>query len=203
MQDRFRTLGIDVGGTNIKIATLWSDGELLRATQLPTQAEDGPENALSRLLDALHELLDQSGMSASELRTIGIDSAGIIDPESNCVVDSPNLRDWERFPLAGRLQEHFGVPVFLENDVNAMAYGEWRCGAGRGTRTMVALTLGTGVGGGLILDGRLFRGAHGAAGELGHMTLDVHGPACTCPSIGCLERHLGAACLRRSSSPTA
>jgi glucokinase len=193
MQDRFRTVGIDVGGTNIKIATLWSDGTLLESTSIATRASDGPESALSRLLPAVEDVLQRSDMRKADLRTIGIDSAGIIDPHTNRVVDSPNLRSWEDFPLAERLGDHFEVPVFLENDVNAMAYGEWRCGAGRGTRNMVALTLGTGVGGGLILDGRLFRGAHGAAAELGHITLDVHGPACTCPNIGCFERHLGAA----------
>lgn len=193
MTERFRAVGIDIGGTNIKLATLWSDGELLQSTQIRTRADDGPEQALSRLCDAVEDLLGRSGMAPDDLRTIGMDSAGIIDPDTNRVVDSPNLRSWEDFPLAARIGAHFGVPVVLENDVNAMAYGEWCCGAGRGTRHMVALTLGTGVGGGLILDGKLYRGAHGAAAELGHMTLDVHGPRCTCPSVGCFERHLGAA----------
>ena len=165
---------------------------LLRSAQIPTHAEAGPEPALARLLDVLSSLVESQGIRPEEMRAIGVDSAGIVDPSTNRVVDSPNLRTWEDFPLADRLQERFGVPVFLENDVNAMAYGEWRCGAGRGTRNMLALTLGTGVGGGLILDGRLYRGAHGAAGELGHMSLDIHGQHCNCPNIGCLERHIGA-----------
>jgi len=193
MAERFRTIGIDIGGTNIKIAALWSDGTLLQSAQIPTEAQDGPDAALARLLDAVSNLMESQGIRAEEMRAIGVDSAGIVDPATNRVVDSPNLRFWENFPLAERLQERYGVPVFLENDVNAMAYGEWRCGAGRGTQNMVALTLGTGVGGGLILNGQLYRGAHGAAAEIGHMTLDVHGPRCSCPNIGCLERHVGAA----------
>jgi len=193
MTERFRTVGIDIGGTNIKIATLWSDGELLHATQIPTNAASGPGAALPRLIAAIEELLEKSNMSVQALRTIGMDSAGIIDPHSKQVVDSPNLRSWEGFGLCEALAEHFDVIASLENDVNAMAYGEWKCGAGRGTQNMVALTLGTGVGGGLILDGRLYRGAHGAAAELGHMTLDLHGPDCSCPNRGCFERHLGAA----------
>ena len=193
MTQRFRTVGIDIGGTNTKIATLWSDGEVLQATQIRTQADDGPAAAMPRLIAAVETLLRESDMPVAELRTIGVDSAGIIDPQTNRVVDSPNLRKWEGFALCEALSEHFDATVTLENDVNAMAYGEWRCGAGRGTRNMVAMTLGTGVGGGLILDGRLYRGAHGAAAEIGHMTLDLHGEACSCPNLGCFERHLGAA----------
>ena len=193
MEERFRTVGIDIGGTNIKIATLWSDGELLHATQIPTNAAAGPQAALARLIPTVEALLQRSAMSVQSLHTIGVDSAGIIDPHSNRVVDSPNLRSWEGFALCEALSQHFEAVATLENDVNAVAYGEWRGGAGRGTQNMVAMTLGTGVGGGLILDGRLYRGAHGAAGEIGHMTLDMHGPDCTCPNRGCLERHLGAA----------
>jgi glucokinase len=193
LAERFRTVGIDIGGTNIKVATLWSDGVILHATQIPTNASEGPEAALPRLIATIEKLLEQSGMSVQALQTIGVDSAGIIDPHTNRLVDSPNLRSWEGYPLCEALAGHFDVTATLENDVNAMAYGEWRCGAGRGTRHMVALTLGTGVGGGLILDGRLYRGAHGAAAEIGHMTLDLHGAECTCPNRGCFERLLGAA----------
>jgi glucokinase len=190
--ERYRTLGVDVGGTNLKLAALWSDGVVIASKQIPTQADAGPEEGSRRLIDALRQLQRQEGIDSGEMRAIGLDCAGIVDPEKNLVLDSPNLRRWEGFPLAERLESAFGVPTFLENDVNAMAYGEWRRGAGRGTRHMLCLALGTGVGGGLILDGRLYRGAHGAAGELGHTTLDMHGPQCSCPNVGCLERHIGS-----------
>jgi len=189
----FRTIGVDIGGTNIKIAAVWNDGRVVSSRVLSTHVADGPETACSRILHCVLDLTRSESIPVQEMRAIGMDCAGLVDPERGVVIDSPNLRSWEQYPLAARLAEAVGVPVFLENDVNAMAYGEWRCGAGRGARHLVCMTLGTGVGGGLVLDGRLYRGARGAAAEIGHMTIDHRGPRCTCPNVGCLERHLGAA----------
>jgi glucokinase len=193
--EAFRTVGIDIGGTAIKIALVWNDGRVVRAERVPTLAADGPQAAAERIIACVDALLRAEATSPAELRAVGVDSAGIVDGARNVVLDAPNLRSWEGFPLAARVGAHFGLPAFLENDVNAMAYGEWRCGAGRGTRHLVCLTLGTGVGGGLVLDGKLYRGAHGAAGEIGHMSLDRNGPRCACGSFGCLERYVGAAHL--------
>ena len=193
MGQQHRTIGVDIGGTNIKIGTLRHDGTVLASEHIPTRADAGPEQAVRRLADVLRRRMQEQQIELRELRALGVASAGLVDPERNVVVNSPNLRSWEMFPLAERLQEVTGADVHVENDVNAMAYAEWRCGAGRGTRNLVCLTLGTGVGGGLVLDGRLYRGARGAAGEVGHMSVDVDGPACTCPSRGCLERFVGTA----------
>ncbi len=190
MSERSIMAGVDVGGTNVKIALLWSDGKIIVSRQIPTQVESGPEAGCDRIVATLHQLLREAGVAPP--RVLGVASAGLVDAVHNLVVDSPNLRPWERFPLAQRLGDGIGAIATLENDVNAMAYGEWRLGAGRGTQHMVCLALGTGVGGGLILDGRLYRGARGAAAELGHTTIDMHGPACSCPNVGCLERHIGA-----------
>src|SRR5262249_31126698 len=131
-------------------------------------------------------------LESAEMRALGIDSAGIVDSARNLVLDAPNLRRWERYPLAEKLGAALGLPAFLENDVNAMVYGEWRCGAARGARRVLGLTLGTGGGGGVVLAGRLYRGARGAGGEVGHMSLDRNGPQCACGSYGCLERYVGA-----------
>lgn len=191
--ERFRTLGIDIGGTAIKIAVVWSDGEVVRSCQIPTLVEAGPRAAVGRAIDCVHGLLRDEGVEAAALRAVGIDSAGIIDHERKLVIDAPNLRSWERHPLATEIGAALGLPVHLENDVNAMAWGEYRCGAGRGVRHLLCLTLGTGVGGALVLDGRLYRGVDGAAGEFGHMSLDRHGPPCACGSTGCLERFVGTA----------
>lgn len=192
MPDPFRTVGIDIGGTNIKIAALWNDGRVLASHQIPTLAADGPRQAVGRIVAAVGEVMRAEGLESTEMRALGLDSAGIVDGERNLVLDAPNLRSWERYPLAEEVGSALGLPAFLENDVNAMAYAEWRCGAGRGTRHLLCLTLGTGVGGGLILDGKLYRGARGAAGEVGHTTLEAHGPRCNCGSRGCLERYVGA-----------
>ena len=192
MKQAFRTIGIDIGGTAIKIAVVWNDGRVVRSDRVETAPEQGPEAAVRRIVDCVEALLAAESMPAAEMRAIGIDSAGIVDGTRNVVLDAPNLRSWEQAPLAARIGEHFGLPAFLENDVNAMAFGEWSCGAGRGARNLVCLTLGTGVGGGLVLDGKLYRGAHGAAGEIGHMTVARDGPRCACGNHGCLERYVGA-----------
>lgn len=192
MSDPFRTIGIDIGGTNIKLAVLWSDGRVIDSRQIATLADSGPEKAFERLLAAVNDLMQEHQLRCSEMRAVGMDSAGIIDPIGHVILDSPNLRSWERFPLARKMAAALGLPVQLENDVNAMAFAEWRCGAGRGARNLVCLTLGTGVGGGLILDGRLYRGSNGAAGEIGHVSLDWQGTRCNCPNSGCLEVFLGA-----------
>jgi glucokinase len=192
MPDAFRTVGIDIGGTAIKIAVLWNDGRVVTARQIPTHPDAGPERAVERLLVTVRELMAGEGLEPGEMRAVGMDSAGIVDGVRNLVLDAPNLRSWERYPVAERLGAALGLPVFLENDVNAMAYGEWSCGAGRGTRHLLCLTLGTGVGGGLILDGKLYRGSSGAAGEVGHVSVQRDGPRCPCGSYGCLERYIGA-----------
>ena len=192
MTQAFRTIGIDIGGTAIKIAVVWNDGRVVESRQIPTQADAGPEAAQARILACIAALQQAHGLESAAMRALGMDSAGIIDSSNNLVLDAPNLRSWQRYPLAARLGAALGVPAFLENDVNAMAYGEWHCGAGRGVRDLLCLTLGTGVGGGLVLNGELYRGAGGAAGEVGHMSLDRNGPRCACGNFGCLERYVGA-----------
>ena len=210
MSETFRTIGIDIGGTNIKTAVVWNDGRVVGARQIPTRASEGPQAAEERLVATVRQLMAEHGLEPREMRAVGMDSAGIVDGARNLVLDAPNLRTWERFPLAERLSTALGVPVYLENDVNAMTYGEWLCGAGRGTRHLLCMTLGTGVGGGLVLDGKLYRGARGAGGEVGHVTVQRDGPRCKCGNFGCLERYIGASYiverarlrLQRDSTPS-
>lgn len=185
-------VGVDIGGTAVKLAIVAPDGSLRASGQVPTRAEAGPAAAVPRIASAVGDLGREAGIAAGGLAVIGIASAGIIDFENAIVLDAPNLRGWERWPLASQLGASLGLPYLLENDVNAMAYGEWRCGAGRGTQHLLCMTLGTGVGGGLILDGALYRGCRGAAGEVGHITLDPQGPRCACGSTGCLESYVGS-----------
>lgn len=185
-------VGVDIGGTAVKLAIVAPDGNIRASGHVPTQVEAGPSAAVPRIASAVGGLMREAGIPAGAVEVVGIASAGIIDFERALVLDAPNLRGWERWPLASEVGAALGLPFLLENDVNAMAYGEWQCGAGRGTRHLLCLTLGTGVGGGLILDGALYHGFRGAAGEVGHMTLDPQGPPCACGSTGCLESYVGS-----------
>jgi glucokinase len=174
-------IGVDVGGTKMNAARVHEDGRLEGAVMRPT-----PRSSQDEFLDGLEAIVEQVG--DGEAAAIGLGLPSTIDRGAGRVVSSVNL------PLAGvdvrdRFAERFGLPVGLDNDANAAAIAEWRIGAGRGTRNLVMLTLGTGIGGGLILDGKPFRGATGAGAELGHMVLHYGGPPCagTCTGSGHFE----------------
>jgi glucokinase len=176
-----RVIAIDLGGTKLLAGVLDEEGVVVKRTVRPT-ALGSQEELLAEVDSSIEELLEE-GVGA-----IGVGIPSTIDQQRGCAVTSVNI------PLAGidfrdHLTKRFGLPAAIENDANAAALAEHRFGAGRGTRHMVMLTLGTGIGGGLILDGELYRGAQGAAGELGHITLDLDGPPCqgTCPGRGHLE----------------
>ncbi len=193
-------LGLDIGGTNVKAVLLSSDGTpRARARWRSAALGDDVPALLTGLEKHIHDLLRREGLAARDLGGLGLSCAGLIDSELGRIMDAPNLRRWEGAPLASWLAERFPCPVALENDVNAMAYGEWRRGAGRGTRHMLCLALGTGVGGGLILDGRLYRGHRGLAAELGHISIDRTGRRCPCGARGCVEAYAGARAIEAAA----
>lgn len=200
---------VDLGGTKILTAVADREGNWLGQDYRLTEAERGPHAVLERILDSLRASLDRAGASHRDLRAIGVGAPGPIDFHRGVIVEMPNLPGWEEFPLAARVSEAMGCPAVLENDGNAAALGEHVFGAGRGVRNMIYLTVSTGIGGGLILDGRLYRGASGAAAELGHIVIDEAGPICGCGAHGCLEAMasgtaiaaLGAAAVRRGDAP--
>jgi glucokinase len=176
-----RVIAIDLGGTKLLAGVLDEEGVVVKRTVRPTQV-GSQEQLLDELDDAIAELLEE------DIRAIGVGLPSTIDQRQGRAVSSVNI------PLAGidfrdHLTSRFGLPAAIENDANAAALAEHRLGAGRGTQHMIMLTLGTGIGGGLILDGNLYRGAVGAAGELGHITLELDGPPCqgACPGRGHLE----------------
>lgn len=186
-------LGLDVGGTNVKAVLAAADGgERRRARWATATLGDTPGAALAGLESRIRELLAREGLAAGDLAGLGLACAGLIDGASGRLLAAPNLRHWEGAPLGDWFAARFPCPVAIENDVNALAYGEWRLGAGRGTRDMVCLALGTGVGGGLILDGKLYRGRRGLGAELGHLSIDRNGRRCACGNRGCLEAYAGA-----------
>ncbi|HSK15732.1 MAG TPA: ROK family protein [Gaiellaceae bacterium] len=192
-----RVIAIDLGGTKLAAALFDRALELVRRTEEPTEVS-GEEALLAQLERVVAEL------GADGFAALGVGIPSTIDQRSGRAVTSVNI------PLAGvdlrdRLRERFGVPVAIENDANAAALAEHVLGAGRGARHMVMLTLGTGVGGGLLLDGRLYRGALGAAGELGHITIDVNGPPCqgACPGRGHLEAFASGTAVDELAARTA
>jgi glucokinase len=176
-----RVIGVDLGGTKLLAGVIDEDGVVARRTVRPTE-KAGEERLLEALEGAIAEFMDE------EIGAIGVGIPSMIDQRDGRAVASVNVPMTD-VGLREHLRTRFGVPTAIENDANAAALAEHRFGAGRGTRHMVMLTLGTGIGGGLILDGRLYRGAVGAAGELGHITLQVDGPPCfgDCPGRGHLE----------------
>ena len=177
-------IGIDIGGTNIK-AALVSGRRVKDRTKVPTLSQQGIERSV-RQIKAIIEPL-RKGAAA-----IGIGIAGIIDSERGVVKYSPNLRGWRNVQLGRMLQAEFHLPVYILNDVNAICLGEWKYGAGKGHKNIFLLTLGTGVGGAAICEGKLLFGAHGFAGEFGHTTINLDGPSCVCGQQGHLERYAGA-----------
>jgi glucokinase len=180
-------LGIDFGGTTIKSGIVRNGAIVVRGNPIDTQAFDGPDS----IVDALVDLVGQLGELQPEIAAIGIGLPGIVDSVNGIVHELTNVRGWSDVPLREILRKRTGLPVTIENDANAMAYGEFRFGAARGARHVVCVTLGTGVGGALILDGHLYRGAQLGAGEIGHMSIDLHGIPGPYANAGCLEEYVG------------
>jgi len=178
---------IDLGGTNVRAAIVGADGAIAGFHTQPTVASAGPAAVVAGVVAALDTSLRTAELTRAELQAVGISAPGPLDWLTGIVFEAPNLPGWVDVPLARRLQEALGVPAFLDNDANLAALAEFTYGANRGVRNMVYITVSTGVGGGLILDGELFHGVFGSAGEVGHMTVDFDGPRCACGNIGCVE----------------
>jgi glucokinase len=174
------SLGLDVGGTKINAFRVGRHGEILARTQVPTPAED-PEQTLEAMVETARGLL------TPDVVAVGVGAAGLVDTSRGVLRFAPNLA-WRELPIAARIGDALGVPCQLDNDANVAAYGEYRFGAGRGFRHMLLITVGTGIGGGFIIDGRLARGAHGFAAEIGHIIVEPGGPVCGCGNRGCWEQ---------------
>ncbi len=183
-------IGIDVGGTAIKCGLVTETGEVLQRETVPTGSERGALHVVGRIaaLVASHRQETQG----AAVTAVGLGVPGIIRRKAGVVVASPNLPGWENLPLARLVEEAAGLSVLLENDANAATLGEFACGAGRGCSSMVMLTLGTGVGSGIILNGKLWRGADECGGEIGHTIVAHDGEPCGCGQKGCLEAYASA-----------
>ena len=178
-------VGIDLGGSKM-LATVFQGEQALGSGKRSTDPTAGADGLTEGLVRTVKAALEAAKVKRSSLAAIGIGAPGPLDTERGTLVGSPNLGVAD-FPIRGCLEESFAVPVVLENDVNAGTYGEHRYGAARGRRHVIGVFPGTGIGGGLVLDGRLYRGARGNAGEIGHMIMQLDGPMCGCGQYGCLE----------------
>ncbi|MCX7000280.1 MAG: ROK family glucokinase [Candidatus Sumerlaeota bacterium] len=190
-------VGIDLGGTFIKTAIVSHEGELIKKIEIPSEKEKGPDGVIANIIRSVRLAVSEAGTGTNAISAIGIGSPGPIDTKRGIVGRAINLPGWVNIPLRDRIQEVFDIPANLENDANAMAYAEYWKGAGRNAEIMLAYTLGTGVGGGIIIEGKLIRGATGCAGELGHMTIVPDGDLCPCGNRGCLEAYASANSLVR------
>jgi len=185
MTDAPYIVGVDIGGTKVACVLADVEGNILARQWQPTRAGEGWQVVVQQLFEMTERVLE--GVSYRQVRGIGISCGGPLDSQRGVVYSPPNLPGWDAVPIKQVFEDRFGLPARLENDANATALAEHRFGAGRGTRNMVFMTWGTGVGGGLVLDGRLYRGTNDLAGEIGHTTVLLDGPLCGCGKRGCLE----------------
>src|SRR5215204_5349032 len=186
-------IGVDLGGTKIFAGALSEDGKSQHGMRsIPTSAELGAEGVAERIVGLIHgvilDTIGETGAAREDFIGIGVGAPGPLDREKGLVIVAPNL-GWKNYPLRDRVQKAIGIPTVLDNDANCATLGEWWQGAARGGNTVVGMTIGTGVGGGVIIDGKLHHGASDVAGEIGHTTIDLNGRHCKCGNYGCLEAY--------------
>src|SRR4051812_22172111 len=189
-------IGVDLGGTNLRVAAVDESGKLLEKGTSGTEGGKGRDQVINDMTTVILELAVKF-QSAGKLAGIGVGVPGIIDMRTGMLRESPNLPGWHDYPVRKEIEKRLNAPVILENDANAAALGESWLGAARDHESMCMLTLGTGVGGGVVLEGDVWRGMTGMAGELGHITVDPNGPPCGCGSRGCVEQYASATAITR------
>jgi glucokinase len=193
--DKKWVIGVDLGGTNIVVGVLPIDGgsgEVLALKTEPTEAQRGAKYVVDKIVQLIEEaradVVSQFGGARTDFAGIGIGSPGPLNRVTGTVINTPNL-GWRNFPLRDLVSNAVNLPAVLDNDANCATYGEWWLGAGRNVDTLIGLTLGTGIGGGIVLHGEIFHGVSDAAGEVGHMTIEANGRKCPCGNYGCLEAY--------------
>ena len=179
-------VGIDMGGTRVRALVVDAQNRVLGMQRAPTHPKQKPERTVGDLALLVKAAVEQAQVKLSDLRTVSIGVPGAVDPDRGIVQHAPNL-GWKKVALGPKLEALLHVPVFVENDVNIGVMGEYVLGAGQGVRNLVGIFVGTGIGGGILRDGQLYQGARGAAGEVGHIILEVNGPRCGCGNLGCAE----------------
>jgi glucokinase len=199
--DGQRVIAVDLGGTQIRAAAVDGRGRLSHRHAIPTQAEQGHLNVIARMGELI--LLTASDAGVTDSAPVGVASPGPLNPRTGTVLYTPNLPGWRDVPLVAMLEERIGRPVSLANDGNCAALGEMRYGSARGIEDLVYLALGTGVGGGIVSGGVLVDGVRGLGAEVGHVTVAMDGPRCTCGSVGCLEAFVSGWAIKREAEVVA
>lgn len=187
-------VGVDLGGTNTKMGLVDDEGRTFAFNSLPTQVPDGPERGVERMGQAVLEMIDQAGLTPHDVPAVGLGSPGTMDIPAGMLLEPHNLPGWFQFPIRDTLQRHCGKPVTFANDAGAAAFGEFWCGSGRHFESLILLTLGTGLGGGIIVGDTSIDGRHSHGAECGHIIIDCHETArvCPCGATGHLEGYVGA-----------
>lgn len=183
-----KRIGIDVGGTNVKIALVDEKGKIIYSNSVPTYAKMGYEYTVNNIKQAIRDLMKETNTTEKNIEGIGFDFPGQVDCKTGVVKLAPNIPGWVNVPIAQMIEEEFHIPTRIDNDVRCAALGELKFGAGKGCENFVCITVGTGIGSGLVINGKVVRGASNAAGEIGHIKLQMtNGPICGCGDTGCLE----------------
>ena len=183
-----KRIGIDVGGTNVKIALVNDEGKILYSNSVPTRAEMGYEYTVNNIKQAIYDLLKETKLESKDIQGMGFGFPGQVDYKAGIVRNAPNIPGWVEIPIAKIFEDEFHIPTRVDNDVRCAVLGELNYGAGKGCENLICITVGTGIGSGLVVNGRLVRGASNAAGEIGHIKLQMNGgPICGCGDTGCLE----------------
>lgn len=190
-------IGVDLGGTKINTGIIDESGKIILSIKVPTLAKEGPYPVIERIKKSIYDVLIEANMKLEDIKGIGIISPGPIDSEKGLVVNPSNLPGWDHIPIVKLLKEEFKLPVMLDNDANAAALAEYMFGSGRGLKNFVYITVSTGIGGGIIINGKLYRGTNSNAGEVGHMTINYNGPKCNCGNFGCFETYASGTAIAR------
>jgi glucokinase len=187
------SIGVDLGGTNLRVAAVDNAGRVLDRFSASADYSRGPERVVTAIAQVINQV--RSRVSLASLRGVGLGVPGFIDIDAGVVIGAANLPGFQGFPVRDEIQKILGTPIIVENDANAAALGEMWMGAGKDVRDLILITLGTGIGGGIVVDGKVLHGFLGMAGEIGHMTVFPDGNPCGCGNHGCLEKHASATAI--------
>lgn len=192
-------VGVDLGGTNLRSAVVTEDKRIVSRASRSTDAEKGPEAVEDAIQACVMDAVEESGLGKEDLLAVGIGAPGPMNWQTGVVYSPPNLPGWKNVPLADDMRKRLGVPCYVENDANVACYGEFWLGAGQGAENMCLLTLGTGLGGGIVTHGKLLRGIDGTAAEIGHLKVERNGRLCGCGATGCIEQYASVTGMKKTA----